>query len=483
LYSRVKIKAFLYATRRKIMENTQQDDVFLSDDMFKNYAKKLKEDEANRPRGNFTPRDYENLKWVGLEKGDWKFIRFIGAPRGIPGYTPKSHDPIELIVCDVKADDGKRMQIKLPVKTGEEASEHIVHRMYDRVCEVAWIAQPGSDKKKKVFVNEAKYPALFDAVTKTGFVQGKDGLSYSYASGLKGQQVVVYNVIDRSDKWCAENKHTKLLSKEVNTDTNDAGEVVEYAKTGIPSYGFITPLADVISAFGNYEKYDIAIRRTGVKENPYLFENASKLKDKDFLDKLVNDSGSEIDASLIHVGLLTEEEMAYERYDLPHLFQPTSYQKLEKRIGSVFKLVDATLSTHYFEELQSLAKAEKAKWDEINASKETAQETTETEVIKEELGDLEEIETPKPAAAAPVRQRVGAPVVLSNDKIAALKGWNSLKDEERAAIVDVNTKDGKVASLVFSDDVKNQQMLECPDCGVPAPESFTTVCPVCNTPF
>ena len=461
-------------------ETANTDDVILDDEFFKDYAKNVKEDEKKKG-SSFTPRDFEEMKWCGTNTGENLIVRLIGAPPGAKGYTRKPHDPIILGICDVKDNEGKRMQIKLPPRAEEGVDDHIVYQLYDRVNEVTWIK--GSDgKNKKVFVNENKHPELFEAVNKTGFKADKDGKSYTYASGLKAQQVVVFNCIDRSDDWCAENKHTKALSKQVDVVEGDEGKTIEYAKTGIPIFGFINKLADQIQKYGNYEKYDVAIKRTGEMTSPYEIRNASKMKQVDNLEELLNDSDVEVNPERIVIGPLTDEEKAYTMYDLTKLMQPTGYRKLLKRIGHVFKLCDATIGTNFEDNLKKLADKEQAEWDSKKAeekTEETTQATTENAAIQKEIAKEEQpAEEPKAE-----RKRVGPAISLSTEKIAMLKGWGKLKEWEKAGIKDVEVKDGKISKIIFNDTVDTKEMLECTDCNVQAPASYETYCPACSCQF
>ena len=461
-----------------------KSEVVLSDDAFKAYAKQIKEQENQRGSGgNFAQPEYDDIQYCGMEKGINKIVRLTGAPVGIQGYTPKPTDPIELVVCDVKDDEGKRMVLKLPLRSDQAANDHIVYRLYDKVCEVTWIKNNTSGKREKVFINKDKYPDLFEAVTKTGFKQDKDGKSYSYANGLKGQQVVVYNVIDRSDDWCEKNGHTKVLSKQVDVVPQDDGSVRVFAKIGIPSFGFISKLADQISKYGNYENFDVAIKKIGEQTNPYEVRNASKLKSADILDELLNDGGDPLDPAQIVVGPMTAQERAYERYDLKKIYQPTSFQSIRKRLSSVFKLCDATMGTRLYDELDGLANDERARYDAMNAEKaasdEAYQESAEKAAVKAEV---EKVDSPAPQRKPP-EKRVGPAVGLSDDKIALLKGWARLNDREKSGIVDVQVKDGKVTKLVFGETFADETMLECVTCSIQCPESYATVCPVCNTEF
>lgn len=471
--------------------NSVEQEVVLDDEFFKNYSKGIKEEESKKKfSGNFSS-DYETMKWCGTTTGENQIVRLIGVPPGAKGVNRRAFDPIILGVCDVKDDEGKRMQVKLPPRAEEPMDDHIVYRLYDRVNEVTWIK--GNDgKNKKVFVNEAKHPELFEAVNKTGFNPAKDGKSYTYANGLKAQQCVVFNCVDRMDDWCKDNKHTKLLSKQVDVVTKDDGSVAEYAKTGVPIFGFVNKVADLVGKYGNYEKYDVAIKRTGQMTSPYEVRNASKMKQVDNLEELQNDNGEDVQVDRIVVGLMTEEELHYERYDLTKIFQPTGYRKLLKRLGKVFKLCDATLGTTFEDELKKKADVEQKEWDAKAAEQEETQTSTEQTEVKKAVEEVKAEESfveeetagePETPAEQPMKRRVGPAIQLDTDKIALLKGWPKLSEREKAGIKDVIVKDGKVVKLEFTSDIDTKEMLECPDCNVTAPSSYETTCPVCACRF
>jgi len=358
----------------------------LDDSFFESYASKMQEEASQKKtNSNFTPREFEDIVYAPCETGVNKIFRIIGAPPGSDtmGYSRKDHDPITIMMCEVKDDEGKKFTIKLPQREDVAAKNHVLHRLYDRVTEATWV------NKKKIFVNENKYPELWAAVTKTGFTSEKDGKSYSYATGLKATNFVLFNVIDRNDSWCADNKHTKIIARDVNVDAK--GNI--WAKPGLKAFGFVNKLSDLINKYKNYEKYDIAIKKTGEQQNPFELKNASVYKQKDLLEELKNSDGNIPDANLIVVGPLTEEEKNYEKYNLTKLFQPTSFTKILKRIPSVFKLCDSCLGTKFYDELVAASEKEKEEWKRLYGTEnsdeaEAAQATAENKAINEAVNAI-----------------------------------------------------------------------------------------------
>lgn len=450
----------------------------LDDEFFKAYSKKIKDETATQTsNSNFQQREYEEIGYVGCEPGFYKVVRLLGAPIGAEsqGYKRKPTDPKEVLMCEVKDDKGKRFTIKMPLRAERSVDNHILIRMYDKVMEKTRI------NGASVYVNKDKHPEAFELVSKGGF-KPEDGKTYQFSSGLKGDKLSIYNCIDRTDKWCKDNKHSKVLCRSLNVD--DQGRV--WAKPGIKSYGSVNKIAELLGKYGSFMKYDIAFERTGMKDNPWNIKNASRLKEAGMLEDLANMDGTEVDANQIVVGPLTDEERQYELYDLDKLYGPTSYTKIYNRIPSFFKIVDAAFGTHYEDEIKQLSEKEKAEWE---ANKETEQVAAEQKEIEKNL-NLNEQEVAEAtstetavsddavfgSAEQPKRRHSTS---LSADKIALLKGYQYLTDEIKSRIKDVSTEaDGKVKIVWDKDD----DLLECDTCGALSPEA-STACPVCGMKF
>jgi hypothetical protein len=454
--------------------NTNQDLVF-DDSFFNDYAETMKKEQEKKGGGGFT-RDYENIAYAGCEPGKNKIFRFLGIPPKAnalqANISRRNWDPKEVIMSDVKSDDGKRFTLKLPVREDVASKNHIVHRLYDRINEVTWI------NKQKVFVNKAKFPELIEKSNKMGFTPEDGDISYKSANGLKGAKYIVYNVIDRHDDWCKENKHTKILANSINVD--NSGRV--WGKPGIKEFGFLDKLVDLIAKYKLPEDYDIAIKRiAGAKTSPWELRNASLYASKDLMEELKNDDGSLPNKDIIVIGPLTQEEKNYEKYDLDKFYGPTTYQTIQKRIGSIFKETDAALKSKFYDELVSLVEEEKKRFDEIyrNEEKETA--SKEAEKTNEEVNKSSE---DAPHSEAPKRRATVGPVEtgLSPEKIAALKGWSKLTEAQRLLIQDVIlNSDGSVKDIKWVECEETSSLLAC-DCNVSSPENFES-CPACGSSF
>lgn len=446
------------------MENYITDD-----EAFAAFLNKVADDKekGNRKSSSNYEASYEEMKWVGLENDSAKIVRIVGAPPEsmTPGRKSSDTDAVEIYVSRIMNDANKKVVLKLPPHADDFKDEHIMWRIINKVKEVEWV--PGANGKNEKKYKYAGYP-WYDKVVHGGF--NPTDQQYSWTKGWSGQQVVIFNVLDREDSWCKDNKHTKLLSKRVNQVVQDNGNVAEYADTGVPSYGFLTKLSELVGKYGSWEKYDVAITKTGEMTSPYVVKNATAFA------KCPEDiARAELGDKLEFVSQeiqLTPEELSYERYNIKNNFKVTSYQKLLSDFGNTIKLIDGDLRTTYYDELKALSEKEKAEYEakkaeeEANAPVEASSDTS-TESISE-------------STEKPTRSRV-VDMALSADKIAALKGWDSLTEDERKLIKDVELNDdGSVKTITYT---TTDDLADCPDCKFEAPMAIATCCPVCGLKF
>lgn len=419
------------------MENQYDDSAF---EAYAREQERLAREGANRGSGAPTGgANYVDIKWTGLEDNRMKVIRAVGAPPNsdIDKTTAKT-----VRIATIKGDDGKNFRCILPDVADDP--NYILWKIIARVEAVTWV------NKQKTFPIEAKHPDIYYQVVKNGFRKGDR--QFNFDKGWKGQQKLIMNVIDREMMdWHRENKHTALLSKNIGVSKTDGRE---FPEEGVPSYGFESQLANMFKYYKSWEKYDIGVVRTGIKENPYRVINASK-----YFEEVPEDL-----QPLVVSGPLTEEEASWERYDLSKLFQVTTANKLQNKLKLTIARIDMALGTHFADELKELAEAEKAKWEAEKAANPPVEEAVEA----------------KPAPK-PVRTE-GKRAAPSKDTKAIdtskLKGWDMLSDEQKAQVVGVEVdSNGAVVKMTFSG---NEIEFACPECGILSPESFKECCPACG---
>lgn len=480
----------------------------VADDEFAAFANRAEEEaEAQKNRNNnggFEPREYDPIKWVGLEEKSGHIVRLVGrAPESMkPGTIVDGTDAHEIFISKIKDDNGKFMKLKLPLHSDDPNHEHIMWRIINKVTEVKYrrgpdgkVLRDSDGKALKDYIHEGK-PWL-KTVLKGGYLESEKG--YQFARGWGGQQVFLVNCIDREDNWCAENKHTKLLSKVINKSEDGK---TEYPFDGVPSYGFVSALSTMVHSYGSWEKYDIQLRRTGQTQPPIDVLEAGQLLGTKLEVKIDATKKQFISPN----EFLTPEELEYERYDIGKFYSPTSYQKIFAKLGKTIKAIDVDLGTTFYEELQALAEKEKKDFEAAHANDAPqAPQPTQAAPVAEAptfvpSDDLDPYAQPIPTTApvqesvAPVAARTVAPMqnigTLAPSKIALLKGWASLTDDEKAGIVDVvTTPDGQaIADIVYKDD--GWTLCSCPadfgdgrhGCGKNSPDFYTT-CPSCGVKF
>ncbi|HNQ19578.1 MAG TPA: hypothetical protein PKI46_00795 [Bacteroidales bacterium] len=429
----------------------------VTDDAFKNFANQIEMEEEERAQkklnGGFT---YDKLKWVGIPKKGIKIIRALGeAPNSHKSkFTARTYH-----YAKIKADDGRDVQIRIPLF--KDNNEHIMWRIINSVLAVEW------NDNKKTYINETRYPEIFNMVKYNKLPVGHPNRNMN--KGWSGQEMFVMNCIDRDPQnyaWSKENKHSVLLSKNINIVKDaSSGKVYEFIEPGVPAYGFIQTLAhNVFAYYGDWKEYDIKIQRTGTTTSPYIVTNASKHIEEvpaDMRPYVVN-------------GSLTEEESSWEMYDLDKYFGLTSYSKIFKRLSKSIMAIDVCLGTHYFEELKSLSE------EEMKQKKDREIENNENE---EDINEINEdtFESPpvtETVASIPVRATRQASV--PSEKIEPV-GIKTLTEEERKTIVSYKHIKDNTWDVLY-EGIADSDIIACSVCNTPSP-SFFAHCPGCGATF
>jgi hypothetical protein len=223
-------------------------------------------------------------------------------------------------------------------------------------------------------------------------------------------------------------------------------------------------LGQLFKFYKSWEKYDIGIIRTGIKETPYRIINACKHIEEVTPPELAN----------LVVNLpLTEEEASWERYDLSKIFGVTRYTKIYNKLRITIARIDATLGTNFEAELKNLVEKEKEEFAAMRAANEGAPETSET-TYSSGVQDAAIPTAPTPQTRTPAAR-------TNAFDTSKLLGWNELSDADKALISGVTiNSEGAVTELQFTD--PNLVLLGCNRCKVPSPEAFT-VCPACGLHF
>ena len=426
----------------------------VSDALFESYAA---EEEAAATRaanvGSSETREYESIKWVGCETNKPTIFRAVGGP---PNSNIDNTTARLVTISWLIDDNGKKMKLVRPSLTDD--SSHIINRIISKVLSPKWVNQ------QKTYPVKDQYPYIYNIIKKNGVAETDK--RYKFEKGWQGREVLIMNVIDRSDmEWHKANKHTKLLAKSVTPGQN-GGEFVE---EGVSAYAVIPKLTHLIRSYGSWEKYDISMVRTGKMDNPFTIINATKTPEEVLPAYRQFISEEKV---------LTEEEESWERYDLAKLYAPTSSIKIFNRMKNTIKKIDTALGTSFYEELKKLADAERAAQE-----KEAAEKALENPVVSTPITEVEEplmeenivipsrIEEPD---TPPVRSRTVA------QSRVTLPYEDTLSDENKALIKSVTQKSDGSYDIVWNCGI--DMLAGCPTCKTPSPLTATR-CPVCGMQF
>ena len=461
------------------------------DDIFNSWVasedeRKKKEEERKKNSGNYQKREYEAIKYVGLSKEHPTIVRFVGnfVAEDLKAHRPNPSDMKFMHISKVKSDDGKTVfYLYLPLRADEPEQDHLMWKIIDKVYAKEWIKDPATGKNKPIETFKINHPDVYEKVNKGGYTEADGKWPYMYARGWKGPEMLLINVIDRRDDWCKTNKHTKLISKNVNVTPDGK----EYADFGVPAFGFFGPLTNLRNNFKmGWEKYDVVITKTGEKLdtvtnmfNGTAFTSPDAIKAN--IDKSMGIDPAEY-KFISQEPALTAEELNYARYDLDENFRVTSYHTIDKYLGKTIQLIDAACNedalkagkkadSHFYEDLQALVKEESEQWAKEKAAKEVA---APAEAPAQE--------------AAPVTRTVAQETSASGltpEKLAVLKGYNELSAEQKSYIKDVIlNSDGSLNHIEWTDTAPT--LLDCPvdqkGCGQLSPNSFS-LCPACGKHF
>ena len=425
-------------------------------------AKKKEAERQERKNNGGFSKDFEDIPFVALETDKVKVLRLVGDP-----YTIRSKPTDSKIVLSSWMVDDKNQNF---VCKWSEDKKWILWRIFDKVMESKWdktATDPNDPTKKgmRVYLNATKYPELYKRVK----TNGRDASKYE--RGWYPTRSIVINAIDRDDyEWHTTNKACKVLAKKVKESENDKGEITRFYEPGIPVSCYDLILKSVVEENGVWEDFDIAIRKT--EGDPY-YEVYSSMDERKIKEAHAKMSGEPLNA----------DEMSWKLNDLDHLYQITSYRKIQSRLGDFIAEVDRCLQTKFVEELSSLVEEEKAKYA---AQKAEAADATAT-------GDTKPAET-KPETAkesAPVERKARTPASVGDTPFSLMRnaGWKAVDEfEERfkeniqAINIGKNDADTAITFVIDGDVVPVSAMLDCPDCHL-LNDSSVDFCPRCGARF
>lgn len=435
-------------------------------------AKKKAEEAKNH--GDFPKENVPDFKTCILKKDTPKIIRLIG---NSPLMREDPTDPIIVKRALVKTDDGGWATIIM-----SDDREHPVNKLWRTI-----IGKYKYDKENKVKTFDNKGKPSFERFIRNGKkVEECDAKE----KGMMTDTFYLFNCIDKTDDWCKENKHTKLLCWDSTSKEVD-GKTVEYPIYGIKPSLYNNVFDEQCTALNRmYDEFDVVVKRLSKKLGDswiQIFSPEEKSK--------ISQIG--LDADKVTMDYLTEEEENYERYkleDIPFVSRPTPASYVNKILGKLIQQADIDFSTNlkedfaeWIEKEKKEREAKKAETKETESSEDTSteveseedeevtEETTSTEtpsfdsmenVETEESSEDEElpseVEEPTPTVTKKVIKTAKFDVTTLYDKFPALK---TMSEEDRKLIIGYNAETDE---FKYSTD----ELATCPECGREIPDPW-----------
>lgn len=437
--------------------------------------------------------DYEKVQYLGLEADKEKVFRVLGKPLFLDSPMDRKPTDHKLILLSEIVNEARNKYVKVHfpfvVADGDIKPDpkFLLTKIHSHLKKGKWVKLPNGETHKVTgkdgywdydFKDKESFKIIVEG---TGNTRPKDKFPKKYYPAKK----VIMNVIDRHDSWCADNKHSKVLTSKNTPYTfkNDKNEemTVNYTDRGIPITAYDKLCEYHAQGTGNFD-VDSVMMKDG----------------KDYIIHDVTDmSPKHITAESKAIGKdtpLTAEEQAYELYDLDKLFPTqTSYRRIEKELGWLIKKVDGDTGSNFMRELQGLvdlekAEAEKNKESNPEPKEEVKKEEKVEEVVKQEEPKKEEAPVVAEEKREAPKRRESAPAQttsLKEEIISYFPSWNALSDDEKAVM------EKSIDSFVNGEPVYNKkggEILACKDvtCKFPNtkidtafPEEVFT-CPVCG---
>ena len=428
------------------------------DELFANYVKQAEAEAKQASNKKSFQKNYEEVKYTGLEKGVPSVIRAVGAPLDT-NYDDTTARTVT--ITRIVGDDGKKFRVVRPSFTQDP--NYILNKIISRVKQVKYV------NNEKTFPVKDNYPEIYDIIDKNGLK--KTDQKYKYDKGWVGSEVIIMNVIDRAQMdWHREHKHTMLLAKSVTEKDGNT-----YIDEGISAFAAKPDFLKLIKYYGPWEKFDMAITKTGDMSHAYNIENATKTPER------VEGPNAQYISMENH---LTDEEKSWERYDLAKLFRVTSNTKIYNRLKGTIARIDAVLNTNFLKELEAEVEKEKVLFEELYGD-ESKEETTVTEPVAEDA-DSEPIDIPvyqEPVSepvqeSAPVASRRVIPDATAPG--SDLPYYSSIPLSVRDKIISATKREDGTWDIKWN----YSNVLACPDdkCKAVSPVECT-ICPACGMKF
>ena len=442
--------------------------------------------EQAKSHGNFPKEEVPEFKTCVLSKDKPRIIRLLG---NSPLMRESVYDPLIVKRAFVKTDDDKWTTIIL-----SDDRDNPVNKLWRTI-----IGKYTYDKENKTKIYANKGKPSFERFIRNG-KKPEDCLASE--KGMMTDTFYLFNCLDRTDDWCKENKHTKLLCWDSTTKEVD-GKTVEYPTYGIKPSLYNNIFDEQCTALNRmYDEFDVVVKRLSKKLGDswiQVFSPEEKSK--------ISQIG--LDPNKVTMNYLSEEEESYEKYkleDIPFVSRPTSVGYVLRVLGKLIKACDLDFGTNLYEEFVEYAEKEKKEWEakkaetketestedtstEVESEDEITEETTSSETpsfdsmetVETESSDDEELpsEVEEPTSTAPIQKVAKVAKVAKFDPMSLVNKFPAIanmREEDRKLITGYNSETDK-----FTYSVDENSLCLCPNCNRDIPDPWTNC--VCGVSF
>ena len=446
-----------------------------------------KKAEQAKSHGDFPKEEVPEFKTCVLSKDKPRIIRLLG---NSPLMRESVYDPLIVKRAFVKTDDDKWTTIIL-----SDDRDNPVNKLWRTI-----IGKYTYDKENKTKIYANKGKPSFERFIRNG-KKPEDCLASE--KGMMTDTFYLFNCIDKTDSWCKENKHTKLLCWDSTTKEVD-GKTVEYPTYGIKPSLYNNIFDEQCTALNRmYDEFDVVVKRLSKKLGDswiQVFSPEEKSK--------ISQIG--LDPNKVTMNYLSEEEENYEKYkleDIPFVSRPTSVGYVLRVLGKLIKACDLDFGTNLYEEFVEYAEKEKKEWESRKAetketesaedtsteveseNEEVTEETTSTETpsfdsmenVETESSDDEELpsEVEEPTPTAPIQKVAKVAKVAKFDPMSLVDKFPAIanmREEDRKLITGYNSETDK-----FTYSVDENDLCMCPSCERDIPDPWASC--VCGVSF
>ncbi len=442
--------------------------------------------EQAKNHSSFPKEEVPDFKTCVLSKDKPKIIRLIG---NSPLMRESVYDALIVKRAFVKTDDDKWTTIIM-----SEDREHPVNKLWRTI-----IGKYTYDKENKTKIYANKGKPSFERFIRNG-KKPEDCLASE--KGMMTDTFYLFNCIDRTDSWCQENKHTKLLCWDSTTKEVD-GKTVEYPTYGIKPSLYNNIFDEQCTALNRmYDEFDVVVKRLSKKLGDswiQVFSPEEKSK--------ISQIG--LDPNKVTMNYLTEDEEKYEKYkleDISFVSRPTSASYVNRVLSKLIQQADIDFGTNLKEDFAEWIEKEKKEWEAKKAetketestedtsteveseNEEVTEETTETPsfdsmetVETEESSDDDELpsEVEEPTPTAPIQKVAKVAKVAKFDPMSLVNKFPAIanmREEDRKLITGYNSETDK-----FTYSVDENSLCLCPNCNRDIPDPWTNC--VCGVSF